>query len=111
MDMIEVVLLAASVPSAVCSGIVGLLFWKLKRRIDQNEAAQRQRDAARLDYEVFQIKMASATAALGKANAIAIKNGRCNGETTSALEWLEEVKHDQRSFLVAHGIEHIYEKL
>lgn len=111
METLEIILLAAGIPTAIGGGFVGLLFWKLKRQIAQNEEAQQKRDAARMDFELYQVKMTSALAALGKANALAIKNGHSNGETTAALAWLEEVKHDQRSFLVAHGIEHIYEKL
>lgn len=111
MNAVQVVLLAAGIPSAVCGGLVGLLFWRLKRQIEQNAAAQKKRDDNRLKFEIFQVKMTTACASLGKSNALAIKNGKCNGETTAALAYLEEVKHDQRDFLVAHGIEHIYEKL
>lgn len=111
MDTLEIILIAAGIPSAVCGGLVGLVFWKLKRQIDENEKAQQRRDQARRDFEVYQINLASANAALSKATAIALKNGRSNGETSSALAWLEEIKHDQRSFLIEHGVEHIYEKL
>ena len=111
MEHLQIILLAAGIPSAVCGGLVGLLFWKLKRQIERNEAAQKKRDETRLKFELFQVKMTTACASLGKANALAIKRGKCNGETAAALAYLEEVKHDQRDFLVAHGIEHIYEKL
>lgn len=111
MDLIQVILLAAGIPSAVCGGLIGLLFWRLKRQIAKNEAEQKKRDETRLKFEWFQVQMTTALASLGKANALAIKQGKCNGETTAALSYLEEVKHDQRDFLVAHGIEHIYEKL
>ena len=110
MDPIQVILIAAGIPSAVCGGLVGLLFWRLKRQIEQNAAAQKKRDDNRLKFEIYQVKMTSALAGLGKANALAIKTGKSNGETTAALAWLEEVKHDQHHFLVEHGIEHIYEK-
>lgn len=97
--------------SATFSGLLGILIWKLKKQIDENEKAQQRREATRLEFEIFQIKMTSANAALGKANAIALKNGHCNGETSAALAYLEEVKHDQRDFLTKLGVEHIYEKL
>lgn len=101
----------AGVLSACFSGFLTFLIWKLKKQIDENEKAQQRRDQARRDFEVYQIQMASANAALSKATAIALKNGRSNGETSSALAWLDEIKHDQRSFLIEHGVEHIYEKL
>ena len=111
MNAVQAILLAAGIPTAVCTGLVGLLFWRLKRQIEKNDEAQKKRDATRLKFEIFQVKMTTALASLGKSNALAIKNGKCNGETTAALAYLEEVKHDQRDFLLAHGIEHIYEKL
>ena len=109
MTALEIVAMAG-IPSAVTSSLLGLLIWKLKKQLEKTAAAQKERDDARLEYEVFQTSMVSALAALGKANALAIKNGKCNGETTAALKYLEEVKHDQRRFLVTHGIEHIYHK-
>lgn len=111
MDSIQVILIAAGIPSAVCGSLIGLLFWRLKKQIERNDAAQKKRDEDRLKFETYQVNMTSALAGLGKANALAIKRGKCNGETAAALEWLEEVKHDQRRFLVERGIEHIYEKL
>lgn len=101
----------AGVLSATFSGFLGLLIWRLKKQIEENEAAQRRREEARMEFELYQIKMASASAALAKANALALKNGHSNGETTAALAYLEEVKHDQRDFLNKHGVVHIYEKL
>lgn len=105
------IVMAVGLPAAFISAILGLLFRRLEKKIEQTAAAQKEQADARLEYEVFQASMVTAVAALSKANAIAIKNGKCNGETTKALEYLEEVKHDQRRFLVTHGIEHIYEKL
>lgn len=101
----------AGVLSATFSGFLTFMIWKLKKQIDENERAQQRREATRLEYEIFQIKMAGANAALGKANAIALKQGHSNGETTAALANLEEIKHDQRDFLTKLGVEHIYEKL
>ena len=108
---LEQFLIAASVPSAIVGGAVSLMFWQLKKRIDASEAEQRRRDEIRLAHETNQVKMLSATAVLCRANAIALQNGRCNGETHAALAYLEEVKHEQRDFLTAQGLEHIYEKL
>lgn len=110
MTMIHFLELAGAV-SAMFSGFLTFLIWKLKRQIEENEKAQQRRDKARMDFEVYQIKMTSANAALSKANALALKNGHTNGETTAALAYLDEVRHDQRDFLIAHGVEHIYEKL
>ncbi|MBR5862289.1 MAG: hypothetical protein IKZ08_03070 [Bacteroidales bacterium] len=108
---LEHLIIAASVPSAVVGGAVSLMFWRLKKQIEANEAAQNEREKTRLAHETNQVKLLSATATLCKANAIALQNGRCNGETHAALAYLEEVKHEQRSFLMEQGLEHIYERL
>ena len=90
-------LAAASIPSA--------LFAYYLRRLESRRAKEEE---ARRQYEVYQIKMLTATACLCEANAIALQNGKCNGETHKALDHLKEVKHDQRDFLVAQGIDHLF---
>lgn len=91
------ILAAAGIPSAVC----GLLIRRLEKKHEAREQALK-------DYEIYQIKMTTATAALCQANAIALKNGKCNGETDAALKYLQQVKHEQRDFLVAQGVENLF---
>ena len=91
------VLTAAGIPSA----LFAYYLRKIEKRREKEEAARRQ-------YELYQVKMLTATACLCEANAIALQNGKCNGETHKALEHLKEVKHDQRDFLVSQGIDHIF---
>ena len=105
------IVIAVGLPAAFISAVLGLLFRRLEKKIEHTADVQKEQADARLEYEVFQASMVTAVAALSKANAVALKNGKCNGETTKALEYLEEVKHDQRRFLAKHGIEHIYENL
>lgn len=95
--MITEILLAASIPSA--------LFAYYLRTVEKRRAKEEE---ARRNYEVYLIKMITATACLCEANAIALQNGKCNGETHKALDHLKKVKHDQRDFLVAQGIDHLF---
>jgi hypothetical protein len=76
--------------------------------MDKEEEARKDREEARRKYEVFQVKTLTAVTALSKANAIALKNGKCNGETSAALAYLEQVKHEQREFLTEQGIDHLF---
>lgn len=87
------------------AGIPSALFAYYLRRL---EARRAKEEEARRKYELYQVKMLTATAALCEANAIALQNGKCNGETHRALDHLKEVKHDQRDFLVSQGIDHIF---
>ena len=95
--IVVAVLTAASIPSA--------LFAYYLRKFEKRRAEE---EAARKQYELYQVKMLTATACLCEANAIALQNGKCNGETHRALDHLKEVKHDQRDFLVAQGIDHLF---
>lgn len=95
------VLLALGVPSAVVGGVVGLCFRRIEKKMDREREARKK-------HELFQVKTLTAVAALSKANAIALKNGKCNGETSAALAYLQQVKHEQRDFLTEQGIDHLF---
>lgn len=88
--------------------IVGLLVWRFKKSIDKAEAERKAREDRQHKYEVFQVRMIMAVAAVCEANAIALQNGKCNGETHRALEYLNNVKREQRDFLTEQGIEHLF---
>ena len=102
------ILMAVGLPGAIVTAVVGFLVRRIEKRLADEEKENQKREEARKAYELFQIKMLTAATALGKANAIAIKNGKCNGETSAALEYLEEVKRDQRDFLISQGIDHLF---
>ena len=102
------ILMALGVPSAIIGGIIALGFRRLEKKQDREREEQEKREQARREYEVFQVKTMTAVMALSKANAIALKNGTCNGETSAALAYLDEVKHEQRDFLSKQGIEHLF---
>ena len=101
METFWTVLLAVGLPSAIVGGIAGIFFRRIEKKMDKEREARRK-------YELFQVKIQAATISLCKANAIALKNGKCNGETKAALEYLDQVKHDQRDFLTEQGIDHIF---
>ena len=90
-------LAAASIPSA--------LFAYDLRRLESRRAKEEEN---RRQYELYQVKMLTATAGLCEANAIALQNGKCNGETHKALEYLTEVRHEQRDFLINQGLDNIF---
>lgn len=102
------ILCVIGLPSAVVGGIVSIAFRRIEKRLEKEEAERTKREEARRQYEIFQVKTLTAVTALSKATAIALKNGKCNGETKAALEYLDQVKHDQRDFLTEQGIDHIF---
>ena len=82
MDILWEILLATGVISA----LVALMFRRLEKKLDRDRAEREAHEKTRKEFEVFQISMQTATAALCEANAIALQNGKCNGETHAALE-------------------------
>ena len=102
------ILLSIGLPSAIVGGIVTFALNRIEKKLEAERRAREKQEEARKDYELFQVKTLTAVIALSKANALALKNGKCNGETTAALKYLERVKHEQRDFLTAQGIEHLF---
>ena len=92
---------AWGVPSAIAATVIGVMFRRIEDRMDDEKKARRQ-------FEQFQVKGLMATMKLGEANATALQNGKCNGETHAALNYVKEVKRQEREFLMAQGIEHIF---
>ena len=94
-------LAAWGIPSTVAATVIGVMFRRIEGRMDDEKKARRQ-------FEQFQVKGLMATMKLGEANATALQNGKCNGETHAALNYVKEVKRQEREFLMAQGIEHIF---
>lgn len=105
MDILWEILIA----TGVIAGAVGICFRRLEKKMDRDRAEREAHEQERKEFEAFHIRMQTATAALCEANAIALQNGKCNGETHAALDYLRKVKHDQREFLYKQGISHIME--
>ena len=95
------IITAIGLPTAVVSTVVGIMFRRIEKRMDDEKRARRE-------FERFQIKSLMATMGLCEANALALQNGKCNGETHTALEYMQEVKREHREFLYTQGIEHIF---
>lgn len=121
------------IPSALTVGIVGFLFWLLEHKIAKKEAArvaqeeklaavrekqeqklerERQtRDENRREFEKNLLATSNAALALGEATARAVQripDAHCNGDMHAALNYAAKIKHEQRDFLAAQGIDNIF---
>lgn len=115
-------LLAIGLPSAFMSGLVGLFFWNLQRKITKRDAeaaekearreeVEAQREEARKKNELNTIHAIGAAIALGEATARAVQripDAHCNGDMHAALDYAQRVKHEQKDFLTEQGVQAIY---
>ncbi len=90
------------------SAITALCFGLMRKHIDKRDKARDEKDAAREKNEILLIKSVGASIALGEATALALLNGKCNGETEAALAYAQQMKHEQKDFLTEQGIKNIY---
>lgn len=121
------------IPSALTVAIVGFFVWLLERSIVKRETARAEEEAkrekaraaeeAKIEAErtkqensrkVFEKNLlASTNAALAVSEATAravqrIPDAHCNGDMHAALNYAAKIKHEQRDFLAAQGIDNIF---
>lgn len=95
-----------SIPSA----ITGFCFWLLQKKLTKRDAERDKREEARKKNELLVIKGVGAAIALGEATAESIQrlDSKCNGKMERALKYAQDVKHEQKDFLHAQGIDNLY---
>lgn len=113
-SVLTALVVAMSIPSA----ITGFCFWLLERKIQQREKAEAEarekrqkevdeRESAREKNEIYIIKSVGAAIALGEATAKAvarIPDAHCNGDMHAALEYAQQVKHEQKDFMTEQAM-------
>lgn len=107
MELIELII-AMGVPSAV----TGLLFWWLKKHINQKEKKREERERNTETLMLLIMKTSRATNVLAEATARAVQripDAKCNGDMTAALEQAAKIQKEEKDFLVDNGIKHIFD--
>ena len=100
MDWVEI-LGIASVPVLCLTAFINWQFRTLEKRIDEKERARSERD-----YLV--VKGVIASIGLGEAQARELqKDGKVNGNTSSALEYAMEIKHKIEDFYTQQGVKNL----
>lgn len=91
----------AGIPSACLMFFLNWRLKKLEKNIDAKEKARAERD-------YLLVKGTLASIGLGEAQAKELlKDGKVNGNTSSALEYATEVKHKIEDFYTQHGVENL----
>ena len=92
------------------SAVTGFFFWLLKRYIDKKELRRDEKDNDREQHHLLLMKSVNASIALGEAAAIALRDGKTNGETELALRLANEAKQAQTDFLAAQAIKNLHKE-
>ena len=97
MEIIVTVILSMGIPSS----LLAIFLSRFEKRMDE-------KDKAREECNVLVIQGVRAAISLGEASAIALRDGKTNGETKEALDFAKESKHNINDFLVKQGVKSIY---
>lgn len=102
-QMVLAFVAAMGIPSA----IMGLIIWRLERRIDKREKEQAAQEQGQKDLFVLVVQGTNAAIALGEATARAVQripDAHCNGDMHDALDYAADIKHKQKYFLTRQGV-------
>lgn len=103
--MIQNILLAAGVPSAM----LGLIIWYIKRKIEKSEKTQTEHNNHLQELVLMMLQSTRANTVLCVATAEAVRDGHCNGNMTAALETVDKVARAEKEFLLDKSIKYIFE--
>ena len=100
------IVLAFVAAMGIPSAIMGLIIWRLERRIDKREKEQAAQEQGQKDLFVLIVQGTNAAIALGEATARAVQripDAHCNGDMHDALDYAAEIKHKQKYLLTRQG--------
>ena len=101
MDELISILGIATIPSVLLTGFVSWQFRKLEKSIDNKEKSRAERD-------FLVVKGTLAAISLGEAQANELlKTNKVNGDTTAALHYATNVKHEIQDFYTKQGVENL----
>ena len=92
--------MTATVISIVCSVISGMTLFFLQRFFKKKEEQDKQNEDARRKENILILKSIDAIGKLTYANAIAIRDGRTNGELKDALKDYHNVRDELYDYLL-----------
>lgn len=103
--MLETILLAAGIPSA----IFGLIIWRFKHHVEERDKKQEERQKNLEDLVLMMLQSTRANTILCKATAEAVRDGHCNGNMSAAMEAIDKVAAAEKEFLLDKSIKYIFE--
>lgn len=78
-----------SIPTIVTGILMNRIVKSLSDK-DEKDAKKRKDD---IERDILMMDLVNATGCLAKATAIAVRDGHCNGELSSALDYEQKTRH------------------
>ena len=103
--MLETIMIAAGIPSAV----FGFIIWMIQRHIVQRERRQDEQQKNLESLVLMMLQSTRANTILCKATAEAVRDGHCNGNMTAAIEVVDKAAAAEKEFLLDKSIRYIFE--
>ncbi len=103
--MVETILIAAGIPSA----IFGLIIWQFKRKIEERDRKADEQQRSMEDLILMMLQSTRANTILCKATAEAVRDGHCNGNMSAAIEIVDKAAIAEKEFLLDKSIKYIFE--
>lgn len=82
---------------------------KVNAFLAQQRKEQEAQEASKAKLLVLLVSYAGAVMELSEANAVALRDGKTNGEMKRALEYADNVRKNTKEFLGELGIQSLYE--
>lgn len=104
----ETIILAMGVPS----GVFGLFLWYFKRKLEERDRRQQEKEKNHEALMLMIMQSSRANSVLCTAIAKAVQripDANCNGDMVAALKIMEQASKEEKDFLVAQGVKHIFE--
>ena len=92
--------MTATIISLCASLVSGVTLYFVQRFFKKREAKEDEKDAAEKRENILILKSVNAIGKLTEANAIAIRDGRTNGELHAALDEYEKVDRELYQYLM-----------
>ena len=92
--------MTATIISLCASLVSGVTLYFVQRFFKKREAKEDEKDAAEKRENILILKSVNAIGKLTEANAIAIRDGRTNGELHTALDEYEKVERELYQYLL-----------
>ena len=96
--------IAQMIVPAVLTAIIAAMTHNHRKDNDRRETLEAERQTVQAERDILMFRALLASIALGRATAIALQNGKSNGETTKALKEADSATAALEDFLMTQGV-------